>query len=68
MLLGEDAGAPRVHALFYADDIAIFAANEADGRRALDALQAWASRWRFTFNVGVEKSAVMRFGAARISG
>lgn len=66
--LDRNGSAPRVRALFYADDIALFAESPEDLHRGLAVLDAWARRWRLTFGVGVEKSAVMDFFGSAPSG
>ena len=68
VLLGTDRDAPRLHVLFYADDIAIFAESESDMHAALAALQSWASKWRLRFSIGPEKSAVMELFPNTASG
>ena len=46
----------------HADDIVILSDDPTDLQRALDAAAQWATRWRFHFAAGPEKSAVMCFG------
>ena len=50
--------APRVALLLYADDFVILAEDAGQLQRALDAIEAWSSQWRFSFGIGTEKSAV----------
>lgn len=68
VVVGVDPASPRVRALMYTDDIALFAASEEDLHRALAVLDTWASKWRMTFRIGAEKSVVMAFFAANRSG
>ena len=49
----------------YADDVAILAGSAEDLQRGLDAVTSWGRKWRFTFGVSPEKSAVMIFGPSR---
>ncbi|CAE8583262.1 unnamed protein product [Polarella glacialis] len=56
--LGPEFGAPRVSALLYADDIVLLAETAQELQNGLDAIAAWARRWRFIFSPGPEKSAV----------
>ena len=49
----------------YADDVAILAESAEDLQRGLDAVTSWGRKWRFTFSVSPEKSAVMIFGPSR---
>ena len=55
--------APRVALLLYADDLVVLAEDAAQLQRALDAIGAWGSQWRFSFGIGPEKSAVMVVGS-----
>jgi hypothetical protein len=64
--LGPEAGAPRVTVLLYADDIVLLAETPQDLQAGLDAIAAWACRWRFTFSAGPEKSAVMVVNGPRL--
>ena len=49
----------------YADDVAILAEPAEDLQRGLDVVTSWGRKWRFTFCVSPEKSAVMIFGPSR---
>ena len=46
----------------YADDVAILTEAAEELQRGLDAVTSWGRKWRFTFGVSPEKSAVMIFG------
>ena len=59
--LGRDIHAPRVTELLYADDLVVLAGNQRD--RALDAIGAWGTGWRFSFGIGPEKTAVLVVGS-----
>ena len=59
---GRDIHAPRVTVLLYADDLVVLAENQRDLQRALDAIGAWGARWRFSFGIGPEKTAVFVVG------
>ena len=48
-----------------ADDVAILAESAEGLKRGLDAVTSWGRKWRFTFGVSPEKSAVMIFGPLR---
>ena len=61
--LGRDIYAPRITALLYADDLFVLAENQRDLQRALDAIGAWGARWRFSFGIGPEKTAVLVGGS-----
>ena len=64
--LSTDRSAPvasRVALLLYADDLVVLAEDAAQLQRALDAIGAWGSQWRFSFGIGPEKSAVMVVGS-----
>ena len=61
--LGRDIHAPRVTVLLYADDLVVLAKNQRDLQRALDAIGAWGARWRFSFGIGPEKTAVLVVGS-----
>ena len=60
--LGRGPRAPRVTLLLYADDLVVLAESEAELQRALDAIGAWGTRWRFSFGIGPEKTAVPAVG------
>eukprot|EP00439_Symbiodinium_sp_Y106_P028743 s4698_g3.t1 len=60
--LGRGPRAPRVTLLLYADDLVVLAESEAELQRALDAIGAWGTRWRFSFGIGPEKTAVLAVG------
>ena len=49
----------------YADDVAILCNDPADLQKTLGAATTWARSWRFTFPVGLHKTAVMCFGPGR---
>ena len=61
--LGPGPSAPRVTLLLYADDLVILADDAATLQRALDAIGNWGARWRFSFGIGPEKTAVMVVGS-----
>ena len=61
--VGNDASAPRVSVLLYADDLVVFADTQHDLQRALDAIGAWGARWRFSFGIGPDKTAVLVVGS-----
>ena len=61
--LGPGPSAPRVTLLLYADDLVILADDAATLQRALDAIGNWGARWRFSFGIGPEKTAVMLVGS-----
>ena len=61
--VGLGPSAPRVTLLLYADDLVILADDAATLQRALDAIGNWGARWRFSFGIGPEKTAVMVVGS-----
>ena len=56
------SGSLRLTLLLYADDLVVLAENPRDLQRALDAIEAWGSSWRFSFGIGLEKTAVLVVG------
>ena len=60
--LGRGPRAPRVTLLLYADDLVVLADSESGLQRALDAIGAWGARWRFSFGIGPDKTAVLAVG------
>ena len=50
--------------LFYADDIVLLAANEADLAASLRVVEAYALKWRFELNHG--KSNILVFGSRSV--
>ena len=55
-------GTPKVTLLLYADDLVVLADRPSDVQRALDAIGAWGARWRFSFGIGPDKTAVLIVG------
>ena len=55
-------GSPRVTLLLYADDLVVLAESRADLQRALNAISAWGARWKFSFGIGPDKTAVRVVG------
>ena len=55
-------GSPRVTLLLYADDLVVLAESCEELQRALDAIGAWGARWRFSFGIGPDKTAVLVVG------
>ena len=55
----------RCSCQLYADDLVILAESEGDLQPALDAVSRWGLQWRFSFGIGLEKSAAMVFGPNR---
>ena len=55
----------RVVIILFADDIAMIAQTPEDLQEALDAASEYSKKWRFEFNVGVDKSAVLVTGGVR---
>jgi hypothetical protein len=51
--------------LLFADDVIIIAETREGLQKALDIAYGYSRRWRFAFNVGVEKSAVLVVGKGR---
>ena len=51
-----------VMVLLFADDVIIVAETRKGLQRALDIAFQYSRKWRFSFNVGVEKSAVLVVG------
>ncbi|CAE7243833.1 unnamed protein product [Symbiodinium natans] len=56
------SGSLRLTLLLYADDLVVLAENPRDLQRALDAIEAWGSSWRFSVGIGPEKTAVLVVG------
>ena len=54
--------AQKVALLLYADDLVVLADRPSDVQRALDAIGAWGARWRFSFGIGPDKTAVLIVG------
>ena len=52
-------GTPKVTLLLYADDLVVLADSV---QHALDAIGAWGARWRFSFGIGPDKTAVLVVG------
>ena len=55
-------GTPKVTLLLYADDLVVLADSASDLQHALDAIGAWGARWRFSFGIGPDKTAVLVVG------
>ena len=64
--LGPEPTAPRVRLLLYADDVVIFADSERNIHNAMQVMERWAAKWRLSFGLGEDKSAIMLvFGGPR---
>lgn len=62
---GVEMGGRRVRILMFADDVVLLSDTAAGLQRSFEMAGWFAWRWRFKFNFGVDKSAVMVFGGAR---
>ena len=54
-----------VHCLMFADDIVILSSTRQGLQRSFDIAGEFSKRWRFKFNFGTDKTAVMVFGGVR---
>jgi hypothetical protein len=61
---GVEVGGRRLRCLLFADDIVIVDSSKEGLQQSLDVAWAYSRRWRFEFNHGEDKSAVMVFGGA----
>ena len=58
-------GEKVVRCLMFADDVVMMASSAAELQRCFDAVARFSVRWRFKFNFGVDKTAVMVCGGVR---
>ena len=62
---GVRVGAVVVRCLMFADDVVMVASTAAGLQRSLDLAGEYSRKWRFHFNFGQDKTAVMVFGGVR---
>ena len=59
---GVRMGKQVVRCLMFADDVVVMASSAGELQRMFDVLSRFAQRWRFKFNFGADKTAVMVCG------
>jgi hypothetical protein len=62
---GVKVGGQRLRCLLFADDIVLLDESAEGLQRSLDVAYAYSLRWRYRYNCGKDKSAVMVFGGSR---